>query len=185
MAQSVWRLPGEGTSIAVLANCHVAEGGRRFPDALFPRLQGADLIVTLGGMGDRATLDALEEIAPVLGVAAPGDVDDIRTRRAVLVLAGEGYRVGCTPDAVAAGLARENDPLVLFSEAQEIAAQLFGGPVDLLLHAGAPRADEVGFGKGSALNPGSVTAPPEGERASFLRLKVTRGGCYGQMIWVA
>ena len=80
------------------------------------------------------------------------------------------------PADVAAGLARENDPLLLASDAEAVAAHLFGGPVDVLLHAGAARADEVGFGKGHALNPGSATAPPEGERASFLRLKVTPDG---------
>jgi hypothetical protein len=185
MPDSVWRLPDEGTCVAVLANCQMTEAGPRFPEALFPRLQGADLIVTLGGMGDRIALDRLEEIAPVLGVAASGDPDDIRTRRRVLVLADEGYRVACVPDAVAAGLARENHPLVLYSDAEARAERLFGGAVDVLLHAGAPRADEVGFGKGSALNPGSATAPPDGERASFIRLKVTKDGCYGQVVWVA
>lgn len=185
MSESVWRLPDEGTCIAVLANCHVTEGGLAFPEALFPRLQGADLIVTLGGMGDRSALDRLEEIAPVLGVAAAGDPDDIRTRRTTLVLAGEGYRVGCVPDAVAAGLARDNDPLVVFTDAEEVAERLFGGPVDVLLHAGGAQADEIGFSRGSALNPGSATLPPDGERPSFIRLKVTRSGCYGQVIWAA
>jgi predicted phosphodiesterase len=185
MSESAWRLPDEGACIAVLANCHVTKGGLAFPEALFPRLQDADLIVTLGGMGDRSALNRLEEIAPVLGVAAPGDPDDIRTRRSVLVLAGEGYRVGCVSDAVAAGLARENDPLVVFTDAEAVAERLFGGPVDVLLHAGAARADEIGFGTGSALNPGSATAPLDGERPSFIRLKVTRAGCYGQVIWSA
>jgi hypothetical protein len=27
MSHSVWRLPDDGTCIAVLANCHVTEGG--------------------------------------------------------------------------------------------------------------------------------------------------------------
>lgn len=185
MSDSVWRLPQDGTCLAVLANCHVTLGGRAFPEALFPRLQGADLIVTLGGMGDRWALDRLEEVGPVLGVAAAGDPDDIRTRRSMLVLAGEGYRLGCVPDAAAAGLARHNDPLTLFTDAEEVAARLFGEAVDVVLHAGAPRVDEARFGQGSILNPGSATSPPDGQWPSFLRLKVTRDGCYGQVIRVA
>jgi putative phosphoesterase len=186
MSDSVWRLPHDGARLAVLADCHVHEGGPQFPDALFPRLQGVDLIVTLGDMGERSGLERLSEIAPVLGVRGQDDEEDPRTRRSSLVLTGEGYRVGCVFDARAAGLAEETDPFIEAAGASEAAERLFGGPVDILLHAGTHKADEAKFGpKGSALNPGSAVLPAEGSRPSFLRLKVTREGCFGQMIWVA
>ncbi|MET0274738.1 MAG: metallophosphoesterase family protein [Phenylobacterium sp.] len=185
MSDSVWRMPFEGTNIAVLADCHIRKGGPQFPAALFPRLQGADLIVTLGDMGERSGLDRLQEIAPVLGVRGEDDDDDIRTRRNVLALDGEGYRVGCVFDARAAGLAADVEPFVVADEAPQVCQRLFGGPVDILLHAGTHRADEARFGRGSALNPGSAVLPAEGAKASFLRLKVAREGCYGQVIWVA
>ena len=186
MADNVWRLPSDGAKIAVLADCHIHEGGPQFPAALFPRLQFADLIVTLGDMGDKAGLDRLEEIAPVLGVRGVDDADDIRTRRPALLLEGGRYAVGCVFDAVASGFAECADPFVAADGAPAVSRRLFGRNVDVLLHAGTHKASEARFGaKGSALNPGSAVLPADGERASFLRLKITDEGCFGQMIWVA
>lgn len=185
MSDSVWRLPFEGTNIAVLADCHIHKGRSTFPAALFPRLQGADLIVTLGDMGERSGLDQLEEIAPILGVRGADDEDDLRTRRTVLTLEGDGYRIGCVFDARGAGLAEFVDPFVAMTGARRLCENLFGGAVDVLLHGGTHRPDEARFGAGSALNPGSAVMPAKGSRASFLRLKVTRDGVYGQVIWVA
>jgi putative phosphoesterase len=185
MSESVWRLPYSGTNIAVLADCHIS-ADVQFPSALFPRLQEADLIVTLGGMGDPAGLDQLQDIAPVMGVRGRDDPDDPRARRRVLVLGGEAYRIGCVPDAVAAGLANNRDPFEETDDAQTICRSLFGGPVDILLHAGTHKSSEARFGaKGSALNPGSAVSPAEGAKPTFLRLKVSREGCYGQVIWAA
>ena len=186
MSDSVWRLPQRGTNLAVLADCHIHAGGPQFPAALFPRLQGADLIVTLGDMGERAGLDRLEEIAPVLGVRGVDDDDDIRTRRSTLVLAGDGYRVGCVFDAKAVGLAVTADPFVETDKAPAACQSLFGGPVDILLFASTHKPGEARFGaKGSALNPGSAVLPADGFSPTFLRLKVTSDGCFGQTIWVA
>jgi len=186
MSDSVWRLPAGGANLAVLADCHIHDGGPQFPAALFPRLQGVDLIVTLGDMGDKSGLDQLQEIAPVLGVRGEDDAEDLRTRRSVLVLGDEGYRIGCIFDAKAAGLATACDPFIEADGAADACKRLFGGPVDILLHAGTHRPDEARFGpKGSALNPGSAVLPAEGAKPTFLRLKVTAQGCYGQMIWVA
>lgn len=186
MSDSVWRLPHNGANIAVLADCHVHEGGAQLPSALFPRLQDADLIVTLGDMGDRSCLDQLEAYAPVLGVRGHDDDEDIRTRRSHLVLAGEGYRIGCVFDAMAAGLAQSAEPFVEAEDAQNVCRRLFGGPVDILLHAGTHRSSEAPFGpRGSALNPGSPVLPADGDRPTLLRLKVATEGCFGQFIWVA
>ncbi len=186
MSESAWHLPHVGANLAVLADCHIHEGGPQFPGTLFPRLQGADLIVTLGDMGEKSALDRLEEIAPVLGVRGQDDVDDMRTRRSVLVLEGEGRRIGCVFDAKAVGLAEDVDPFVTANGATDACQRLFGGPVHILLHAGTHRPDEAPFLElGSALNPGSVVLPAGGSRPSFLRLKVTSEGCFGQTIWVA
>ncbi len=186
MADSVWRLPQAGTCIAVLASCHVRPEAPSFPEALIPRLQGADLIVTLGDMGAKWGLDRLEEIAPVLGLRGKDDEYDLRTQRDTLVLEGQGYRIGCVVDAIAAGLATDCGPFVEAPDADEACRRLFGGPIDLLLHASPHQADEAQFGaKGSALNPGSPLQQAEGSRPSFLRLKVGADGCFGQFIWVA
>jgi predicted phosphodiesterase len=67
-----------------------------------------------------------------------------------------------------------------------VCKRIFGGPVNVLLHAATHRAEEAHFISGSqALNPGSPVLPADGSRPSFLRLKVGREGCFGQMIWVA
>jgi putative phosphoesterase len=186
MVDSVWRMKGEGANIAVLADCHIHEGGPQFPEALFPRLQGSDLIVTLGDMGEKAGLDRLEEIAPVVGVRGQDDADDMRTRRQVLLLEDGRYHIGCVFDAVAAGLAVSSDPFVAAPDAADVSRRLFGHEVDVLLHAATHKPEEAKFGgKGWALNPGSAVLPAEGAQASFLRLKVMADGCFGQIIWVA
>jgi len=183
MADSVWRLPLEGVNLAVLANCHIHAGGPQFPPGLFPRLQGVDLIVTLGGMGERSGLDQLQEIAPVVGVCGKDDTEDMRTRRAFLHLNGNGYDIGCVFDARAAGLAEWSDPFVASEDAAAVSTRLFGCHVDILLHASTHKPDEARFGpKGTALNPGSAVLPDEGCDPTFLRLKVSPDGCYGQMI---
>ena len=62
MSDSVWKMPFAGMSVAVLADCHIHDGGPQFPPALFERLRGADLIVTLGDMvGLAACADPFEE----------------------------------------------------------------------------------------------------------------------------
>lgn len=185
MSDSAWRLDLDGANLAVLADCHIHAGGPQFPEALFPRLQGADLIVTLGDMGERSGLGQLQAIAPVIGVRGQDDEDDLRTHKTHRVLEGSGRRIGCVFDAKAAGLARTVDPFEAAHDAPQVCQRLFGGPVDILLYAGTHRAAETPFGHGSALNPGSAVLPAEGARPSFLRLKVAREGCYGQMIWVA
>ena len=185
MSDSVWRLNGEGVNIAVLADCHIHDGGPQFPSALFPRLQGCDLIVTLGDMGEKAGLDQLQEIAPVLGVRGRDDVDDMRTRRDVLVLEQGRYHIGCVFDAVAAGLATSADPFTVTHDAADVSRRLFGHNVDILLHANTHKAEEARFGsRGSALNPGSAVLPAGDAFASFIRLKVSDDGCYGQVIRV-
>lgn len=183
MSDSVWRLPLGGTNVAVLANCQIRDDGPQFPPALLPRLQGADLIVTLGGMGAKSALDQLEEVAPVLGVRGTEDAEDMRTRRNALVLTGEGYRIGCVSDAKAAGLSTSVQPFIPTADAARVCNTLFGGPVHILLHATTMQHDEAKFGNDArALNPGCAAPLDPASIPTFLRLKVTPDGCYGQII---
>lgn len=186
MGESVWRLPQPGVNLAVLADCQIHDGGPQLPPALFPRLEGVDLIVTLGDMGEKAGLDRLQEIAPVIGVQGEDDAADLRTRRPSLLLVQGRHHIGCVFDAKAVGLAASVDPFVATDDWRSVSNGIFGCAVDVLLHAGTRRADEAKLGlKGSALNPGSAVLPAEDSRPTFLRLKVTDDGCYGQIIWVA
>src|SRR5579871_4025915 len=87
---TVW--PFDGTHVAVLADCHIHPGGGpAFPPALFAAIEGADLIVTLGDMGEAAGLDQLSEMAPVIGCRGQDDSDDPRTDQQLLVLAGDDF----------------------------------------------------------------------------------------------
>jgi predicted phosphodiesterase len=178
-----WQL--DGTNIAVLADCHIHPGGGpAFPDSLFDALQGADLIVTLGDMGEAAGLDQLAEIAPVIGVRGQDDSDDPRTDQTALVLRGRGMDIGCIFDAVGAGLATTSDPFAPSAAFNAVAKQVFGVPVQMLLFASTHRAGAGQFGdSGMALNPGSAVLPAEGERPSMLRLLVSDGGSFsGEII---
>jgi putative phosphoesterase len=173
----------EGTEIAVLADCHIHEGGPQFPPALFDKLAGVVLIVTLGDMGEASGLDQLAAIAPVVGVRGQDDSDDPRTNARLLVLKSGRYDIGCVFDAKTAGLASSSNPFVTAQHGAEASKQLFGAHVDILLHAGTHRPDEAQFGpRGSALNPGSAVLPAEGSKPSFLLLKVTPEGCFGRII---
>lgn len=182
MSDSVWRLPPDGGELAVLAHCHIHEGGPQFSPDLLQRLHGVDLIVTLGNMGERSGLDQLQEIAPVIGVWGKDDTEDFRTRRAFLHLTGAGYDIGCVFDAKAAGLAEVCDPFIASEDAAAVSTRLFGCQVDILLHAGAGMPDEARFGaRGTALSPGSAVLPADGD-PTFLRLKVSPKGVYRQLI---
>jgi predicted phosphodiesterase len=186
LRQSAWDIPYGGVRLAVLADCHVRDGGPQLPPELFPRLQGADLIVTLGGMGQRSALDQLEALGPVLGVRGADDELDLRTHRQTLVLDGDGYRLGCVADPVAAGVAVGRHPFRVAPGVNEACERLFGGPVDILLHAGTHQPEEAPFGRaGRALNPGSPVLPAKGCRPSCMRLKVCAEGVWGQVIWIA
>src|SRR5690348_15753482 len=154
---TIW--PFAGTKIAVLADCHIHPGGGpAFPPALFERLdaEDPDLIVTLGDMGESAGLDELAEFAPVIGVRGQDDSDDPRTDNQVLLVKSGRYDIGCVFDAEAAGLLGCKEPFTPVADVWAVSQRLFGVDVDVLLHASTHRPDEAGFGKGSALNPGSA-----------------------------
>jgi len=175
--------PFEGITFAVLADCHIHPGGGpEFPQALLDALAGVDLIVTLGDMGERAGLDQLEAIAPVLGVRGQDDAEDPRTDAPAMVLQSGDLDIGCVFDATAAGLATSSDPFVEAPDAKAASNRLFGRHVDILLHAATHKADQAQFGsKGVALNPGSALLPGEGARPTFLRV-TTRPGCAWEIV---
>jgi predicted phosphodiesterase len=67
-------------TIVVLGDCHIHSArGIGWPPAAFDAFGGTDLFVTLGDMGERSGLDALAELAPVVGVRGRDDEDDPRT----------------------------------------------------------------------------------------------------------
>lgn len=180
MASSPMVSPINGTSVAVLADCHIHPGGGpAFPPGLFEALAGVDLIVTLGDMGEAAGLDQLAEIAPVVGVHGQDDSDDPRTASQALVLTSGPYAVGCVFDAVAAGLAIASDPFTPRADFADAASKLFGRRIDVLLHASTHKGEVSNAGDCLVFNPGSAVLPGEGARASFVKLTADDDGVAG------
>ena len=171
---TVW--PFDGRHVAVLADCHIHPGGGpAFPPELLDALEGADLIVTLGDMGEAAGLDQLAEIAPVIGVRGQDDSDDIRTDSALLLLVTDAVTVGCVFDAAAAGLAVSSDPFVPAPDFAAATERLFGRPIDVLLLASTHKPDLAQAAGCQVLNPGSAVLPGEGARRAFGRLSFEDG----------
>lgn len=182
MASSATVWPLDGTHIAVLADCHIHPGGGpAFPDSLFDALQGADLIVTLGDMGEAAGLDQLAEIAPVIGVRGQDDSDDPRTDQQALVLTAGDLAIGCVFDAKSAGLAVSSEPFEPVADFAIAAERLFGRRIDALLLASTHRPEAAHANGCLVFNPGSAVLPGEGSAASFLKLSLDGGGLVGEL----
>jgi putative phosphoesterase len=160
--------PIDATRIAVLADCHIHPGGGPdWSEAVLAALAGVDLIVTLGDMGEAAGLDRLGAIAPVIGVRGADDGDDARTAFQARTLESGNVRIGCVFDAVASGLAGETNPFMPTETWKEQIGVLFGGPIQVLLHAATHRP-YLGNMEGILLiNPGSALLPAEGSEPSF------------------
>lgn len=162
--------------IAVLADCHIHPGGGPdFSPATLRAIGEADLIVTLGDMGDAAGLDRLAAIAPVVGVRGRDDAEDPRTAAVVRVVQVGAFVLGCVFDPVEAGLATDAEPFAAVPDFEARAAALFGEPIDALLFA-STHAPEIGsVGDVLLVNPGSATLPAgqeDGVPGAFARLTV-------------
>jgi len=173
-ARLVW--PVEASNVAVLADCHIHPGGGpAFPQALFDALDGCDLIVALGDMGECAGLDQLAEIAPVIGVRGADDADDPRVAAEVLVLTSDNLAIGAVFDPMAAGLAVCAEPFEPVADFARAIQRVFGRPIDALLYASTHRASAAPDGHLAMFNPGSAVLPAEGARPSFLKLEIGEG----------
>src|SRR5258708_40068160 len=90
-------------AIVVLGDCHIHPAkGIDWPLLALDAFKGADLFVTLGDMGERAGLDALARLAPVIGVHGRDDEDDPRPAPTLRGLEAGRRRVGCALDPLGA-----------------------------------------------------------------------------------
>jgi putative phosphoesterase len=165
--------------IAVLADCHIhPAAGIDWPAGLAEALAGADLIVTLGDMGEAVGLAALAAIAPVIGVAGEDDEADPRTAVKSRVIEIGSIRVGCVFDPTAAGLATTAGPLVAVDDGGAARARVFGGPVKVVLYASTHDPASHPFEGSLWVNPGSLTLPngkEHGEAGAFAWLTLEGG----------
>ncbi|HEY1881133.1 MAG TPA: metallophosphoesterase family protein [Caulobacteraceae bacterium] len=160
--------------IVVLADCHIHPGnGPNWTDAALAAFAGADLILTLGDMGEAAGLEPLAGIARVQGVRGGDDQASPYTEGRTQRLTIDGVAIGMAFDPVAEGLATSGAPLALASA--ETRAQIPGGGAEVLLWA-STHFPEIGRQDGVlTVNPGSATLPDKGSAASFARLTVADG----------
>ena len=171
----------QARTIVVLADCHIHPSkGIDWPQSALDAFAGADLFVTLGDMGERVGLEALTRLAPVIGVQGRDDEDDPRTAARLRVLEVGNIRIGCVFDPVEAGAALQVDPLVCASS--EALNTLFETPLDALLWA-STHTPSIERATGRLhVNPGSVTLPGKGARASFARLTVASGAIDAEIV---
>jgi hypothetical protein len=168
--------------IAVLADCHIHPGGG--PDwspAVLEAIAPADLIVTLGDMGEAAGLDRLATVAPVIGVRGADDAPDARTEAPLRVLRLGKARVGCLFDPKLHGLALEADPFLPAEGWTQKAKELFDGPIEVLLYASTHRPHVAEIDGMLVVNPGSALLPADGAAASLVWLTIEDGRVRAQV----
>lgn len=172
-------------NFAVLADCHIHPGGGpEFPAHVLAALEDAELIVTLGDMGEASGLDQLEAIAPVIAVRGEDDADDPRIVGEALLLKVGRYSFGCVFNATTAGLATASAPFAAAPDFAAVAEALFGQPVDMILHAGThmPSSDAVGAVR--LLNPGSALLPDKGSAPTMGRIEFGPDGLDPQIVFL-
>ncbi|HEY5071044.1 MAG TPA: metallophosphoesterase family protein [Caulobacteraceae bacterium] len=173
-------------TIAVIADCHIhPDAGIDWPEGIAEALGGADLIVTLGDMGEARGLEALAAVAPLIGVRGEDDGEDPRTAPAARVLEIAGLRIGCVFDPMAAGLATHKEPLVAVDDGGAAQARRFGGGVAVVLYASTHDPEICAFEGALWINPGSLTLPngkDRGVRGSFARLTIEAGAPKARII---
>ncbi len=169
------------TTIVVLADCHIhPDGGPDWTGATLAAFAGADLILTLGDMGEAVGLEPLAAIAPVQGVMGVDDQPGAHVEGRTRLLTIDGVAIGCVFDPVAEALASSKEPLKLASpEARRL---ILGGAADVLLWA-STHVPDVGRQDGVlTVNPGSATLPDGGSAASFARLTVAGGAVSAEIM---
>lgn len=131
-------------------------------------------------MGEKAGLDILAGLAPVIGVRGRDDEDDARTAPKFRVLQVGDLRIGCVFDPIEAGLALQIEPM-MWAPSEKMASVL-GCHVDALLWASthAPSIERID-GR-LRLNPGSLTLPGNNTPASFAKLTVAKGKLDGEIV---
>jgi predicted phosphodiesterase len=167
----------DGARVLALADCHIHAGGPAFRDSVLAEAARADLVVTLGDMGEASGLDQLGTATPVIGVRGQDDSDDPRTANRTLVLESLPVVIGCVFDPVAAGLAASADPLQPVEAFGAAARRVFGRPITTLLYASTHKwaLEEHPFG--DAANPGSAVLPADGGTPTGLLFEVRGSAC--------
>lgn len=152
------------TRVVVLADTHVEPGGRRqIPDAAYPHLEAADLILHAGDVTSADLLDQLREHAPVEAVLGNNDHQLVGVVPETLEIDVDGYRIAMVHDSGATA-GRPRRMRRRFPDAQMV---VFG-------HSHMP-VDEEGVDGQRLFNPGSSTWKRRADTHTIGILDITDG----------
>jgi putative phosphoesterase len=88
------------THVVVLADTHIRRGSnRRLPDAVYTRLEAADLVLHAGDVLVADVLDELSGFAPVHAVLGNNDAELVGVLPETRLLDVEGVRIGMVHDS--------------------------------------------------------------------------------------
>jgi putative phosphoesterase len=165
------------------AHCH-APGASDLPDAVIEAFRGVSLILALGDMGERAALDRLQQVAPLLATRGADDPQDDARISKEWVLTVEGVKVGALFDLAreGSGIATEGGLKLPDGTVAETLRKVFGEPVAVVAYGGTHRAaiderDGVLF-----VNPGSPTLA---ERKAVAVVEIRDGRATAEIVPIA
>jgi putative phosphoesterase len=159
MAQTPKIEPLVGKSFGLIADAHIRLGkGPALPARVADIFSGVDAIIALGDLGEAAGLDALEKIAPIIGVIGANDaLGDARISAEVRLFAIGDLTVGAVFDGVKQSPFFSSDPLVPLVDFPQAVARRFGRKVDVLLCASTHTLVVASIAGILIINPGSPT----------------------------
>jgi len=130
-------------------------------DEIRAALGEVDAIIHCGDLCTRQALVTLSSIAPVWAVRTQADVaaSPPRLVDGARVLEAGRVQVGVVATLNADPVGAEVNPAVRFvrTAGSDVAASLFGGPVDVCVFGGTHRAEIIAVGGTLFVNPGSPT----------------------------
>lgn len=138
--------------IGIISDTHLHTHSRRLPPKVAEVFAGVDLIVHAGDAVERGVLTALEGIAPVVFVE--GNCDRVEGPATAVVHTGTG----------AIGVVHKPPRLLQ----REFLEELFGEPVDAVIHGHTHRASITQMDGLLCLDPGSATVPRDAYRSVIL-----------------
>jgi len=157
-------LPAERVAarIGLVSDTHMPERCPALPPALFDVLDGVDLLLHAGDVGELWVLDRLSTIAPVIAVHGNDDTADAQRElpyQQVLVVAGQ--RIVLThahyPDRAQELEARKNDAWGPKLERRAAFADRAGAAIAVFGHTHVPMS--LQHGDVLLVNPGAIAAP--------------------------
>lgn len=163
-------VPARRIGVVADTHCH----GDELPAAMLDLLDGCEVVVHCGDVGDPSVLTRLATVAPVVGVRGGADPDVSGGPTDPLGLAGTGARMVAGPLLLRAGRTLVGVAAHLDDHRPDALDHVFGTDVDVAL-CGTTHRPVVEEGAVLVVNPGSPTAPAPGAPASAALLDL-RGG---------